>query len=64
MGVGNGGVVSSLPALVASNAAVKILAVIAVDGVTEDFGELLVDDRWVGGRWGDGLGVDSKGIGR
>ena len=63
VGVCDDGVVSSLPALVVGNAAVEVASVIAMDGVTEDFGEFLVDARWKRGRGIDCVGVGLGGIG-
>ena len=63
VGVCEDGVLTSLPALVVGNAAVEVATVIAMDGVTEDIGKLLVDAWWKRGRGIDGVGVGLGGVG-
>ena len=62
VGVGHEGVISLLPALIVCDAAIKVAAIIATDGVAKDFSELLVNAWWVSRRQGDGHGVSIGGI--
>ena len=64
MEVGNNGVILRLPALVVSNAAIKVAAAIVVDGVAVDFGEESVDIWWKCGWRSCGCGGVDGGIGQ